>query len=45
MIKNENFKKVHDFGGFQSPAMKKKYIYIARFLYLVFKFVAKNIEG
>ncbi len=28
MIKNENFKKVHDFGGFQSPAMKKKkYIY------------------
>jgi hypothetical protein len=43
-IKNENFKKLHDFGDFQSPAVTKK-IYIARFLYLVFKFVAKNIEG
>jgi hypothetical protein len=26
IIKNENFKKLHDFGGFQSPAMKKKKI-------------------
>jgi hypothetical protein len=44
-LSKSEIKKKSDFKGFQSLDVRKEEEKIERFLYLVFHFVAKNIEG